>query len=143
MSSFHYELTTTASPEAAIAYLSDLTHFPEHVSEISSAERSGDGYTVTLGRFALPDVEFDYHVAATDTTVTATGTTHSMDVVDTWTVRPSGSGSEVAYVGSFELKGLTKLGGPMAQVFGQSRAPELAKSLKARLDALPAGESSS
>lgn len=144
MGEFDYTVTTTASPQEAVAYLADLRHLPEHVSQVTDVrEGKGDGtYAVRLARLLSQDMVVDYVVRTTGSTVVATGTHDQIDVEDRWDVTPHPEGSEIRYRGTYELKGASKITAPLSQLFGKAMAGGLGKRLKARLDergALPAG----
>lgn len=136
--SFGYALTTTADPGRVLAYLADLRNLEDWVREIREVRVDGSDVRVLTRRGIGPDLELRYVVETDETagTVLARGEHPSMRVVDRWTVRPSGGGSAVEYVGEYELRGLSRLVGPLAQLFGQARARELGRALNRRLDRL-------
>jgi carbon monoxide dehydrogenase subunit G len=138
MGSFGYTVTTRATPDQALAYLADLRNLEAWVREVDSVEPDGDGYRVALDRLLMPDLVIDYRVDRAGDAVVATGSGGSMEVVDRWDVRPADGGAEVAYTGTYELKGAAKLTGPIAQLAGDVRAKSLAASLREHLDGLAA-----
>lgn len=139
MGSFDYSLHTDADPARVVAYLSDLTNLVHFVREIESVAPEGPGYRVTLDRgLLMPDMVVDYTVATEGDTVVATGSHSSIDAVDRWQVTPSGEGADVRYHGTYELKGIAKASGPLAQLAGNWRAKGIAETLADRLDELAA-----
>ena len=138
MGSFSYTVTTRATPEQALAYLADLRNLEAWVREVDSVEADGDGYRVALDRLLMPDLVLDYRVAREGDAVVARGTAGSMELTDRWDVRPAERGAEVAYEGTFRLKGAAKLTAPIAQLAGDVRAKSLAGSLREHLDGLAA-----
>jgi hypothetical protein len=136
MATFRFSITTTATPQQAVAYLADLRNLPDWVREVDRVEATADGYEAHLDRLLLPDLVIAYTVTRGDGVVVADGTSPSADLVDRWEVTPSGDGAEVDYVGTLELKGVTKLAGPLAGLAGDARATGLAQALRERLDAL-------
>ena len=135
-------MTTKATPEQALAYLGDLHNLEAFVEEVDAVERSGAGYKFVLGRGALPDLVVDYVVTTPGTAVVAEGTHSSIDLIDRWDVAPAGDGARVRYVGTYELKGLSKVGGPFSGQLGRRSVKRVAERLKIRLDGLAAGPSS-
>ena len=59
-----------------------------------------------------------------------------------WAPGPGSEQRGHRYVGTYELKGLSKVGGPFSRLLGQRSVKRVAERLKIRLDGLAAGPSS-
>ena len=70
------------------------------------------------------------------------GDLHNLEAFVEEVVAPAGDGARVRYVGTYELKGLSKVGGPFSRLLGQRSVKRVAERLKIRLDGLAAGPSS-
>lgn len=139
MRSFSYRLTTPAAPDRVIGHLADLRHLESWVAEVRDVRVEGEAFLVRMRRTLAPGVVFRY-VVETDRaagTVVATGEHRSMLVIDRWSVRPAdGGGSAVEYLGEYELRGPSRLLGPLSQLLGRRRAPSLGRALGEQLDRL-------
>jgi carbon monoxide dehydrogenase subunit G len=136
--------TTTASPEAAHAYLADFRNAEEWDPGTQSCERtSGDGGVGTTYRnvssFLGREVEITYTTAelAPTTRVHLRGTNESFEGHDIFEIRPSGRGSEVTYRADMSFSGLSKLAAPAVAAYLPILARKTVDQLRSCLDRQP------
>jgi carbon monoxide dehydrogenase subunit G len=136
--------TTTASPEAAHAYLADFRNAEEWDPGTQSCERtSGDGGVGTTYRnvssFLGREVEITYTTAelAPTTRVHLRGTNESFEGHDIFEIRPSGRGSEVTYRADMSFSGLSRLAAPAVAAYLPILARKTVDQLRSCLDRQP------
>jgi carbon monoxide dehydrogenase subunit G len=136
MPSVSRTFTTTATPDAAYAYLSDFTHAEEWDPGTQSCERvAGDGGVGTtyrnVSRFLGREVEVTYTTAelAPPTRVHLRGTNEQFEGHDIFEITASGRGSQVSYTAEMSFSGLSKLAAPAVAAY----LPFLARKTVARL----------
>ncbi len=138
MPSVSRSFTTTATPDAAYAYLSDFTNAEEWDPGTQSCERTaGDGGVGTtyrnVSKFLGREVEVTYTTAelAPPTRVHLRGTNEQFEGHDIFEITASGRGSRVGYTAEMSFSGLSRLAAPAVAAY----LPFLAKKTVARLRA--------
>lgn len=144
MSTFTFDLDTTASPEVAFDYLVDLTSTRDFIDQVEDVRlvsgdpgAKGSVYEVTVGRL-LSDQQLTYQLDTVERPrhIEASMHTGSISAVESWTITPSGGGSHLVYAADYDLKGLAKIGSPFASLVMRLQAGGIEKHLRERLDAL-------
>ena len=145
MPSITRTLTTTASPEAAYAYLADFTHAEEWDPGTQSCRRtSGDGGVGTtyhnVSRFLGREVEVTYTTAelAPPTRVHLRGSNEQFEGHDIFEITAAGRGSQVRYTAQMSFSGIAKLAAPAVAAYLPFLARKTVDRLRAALDRLPA-----
>ena len=133
--------TTTASPEAAYAYLADFTNAESWDPGTRTCERTGgDGGVGTTYRnvssFLGREVELTYTTAelAPPTRVHLRGRNESFEGHDIFEIRPSGRGAEVTYRADMSFSGLSKLASPAVAAYLPVLARKTVDQLRTCLD---------
>lgn len=133
--------TTTATPDAAYAYLADFTHAEEWDPGTRTCERTGgDGGVGTTYRnvssFLGREVELTYTTAelAPPTRVHLRGTNEQFEGHDIFEIRASGRGSEVTYRADMSFSGLARLASPVVAAYLPLLARKTVAELRACLD---------
>ncbi len=141
MPSVSRTFTTTATPDAAYAYLADFTHAEEWDPGTKSCERtSGDGGVGTTYRnvssFLGREVEVMYTTAelAPPTRVHLRGTNEQFEGHDIFEITASGRGSQVRYTAEMSFTGLSKLASPLVAAYLPILAKKTVDQLRASLD---------
>jgi carbon monoxide dehydrogenase subunit G len=113
-------ITTTASPQAVWDYLSDFRNTEEWDPPTQSTTREqGDGAVGTVYRNVSSilgnDVEIEYTVVEHEAPrlLQLRGSTSAMEMLDTITVEPDGTGTKVTYRAEFTPQGAAKLAQPL------------------------------
>jgi carbon monoxide dehydrogenase subunit G len=137
--------STTASPEAAYAFLADFRNAEEWDPGTQSCERTGgDGGVGTTYRnvssFLGREVELTYTTAelAPPTRVHLRGTNESFEGHDIFEIRSSGRGAEVTYRADMSFSGLARLASPAVSAYLPILARKTVDQLRSCLDRLPA-----
>ena len=141
MPSVSRTFTTTATPDAAYAYLSDFTNAEEWDPGTRSCERtSGDGGVGTTYRnvstFLGREVEVTYTTAelAPPTRVHLRGSNAQFDGHDIFEITAAGRGSQVRYTAEMSFDGLSKLASPLVAAYLPILARKTVDQLRASLD---------
>ena len=145
MPSISRTFTTTASPEAAYAYLADFRNAEAWDPGTKSCERiGGHGEVGTTYRnvssFLGREVEVTYRTAelAPHTRVHLRGTNAQFEGHDVFEIRAAGpgsrSGSEVTYRVDMGFSGLARLASPVVQAYLPVLASRTVDQLRACLD---------
>ena len=141
MPSVSRTFTTTATPDAAYAYLSDFTHAEEWDPGTQSCERtSGDGGVGTTYRnvstFLGREVEVTYTTAelAPPTRVHLRGSNEQFEGHDIFEITASGRGSQVRYTAQMSFSGLSKLASPVVAAYLPVLARKTVDQLRTSLD---------
>ena len=141
MPSVSRTFTTTATPNAAYAYLADFTHAEEWDPGTKSCDRtSGDGGVGTTYRnvssFLGREVEVTYTTAelAPPTRVHLRGTNEQFEGHDIFEITASGRGSQVRYTAEMSFSGLAKLAAPLVAAYLPILAKKTVAQLRASLD---------
>ncbi|HEY0644611.1 MAG TPA: SRPBCC family protein [Nocardioides sp.] len=136
--------TTTASPEAAHAYLADLRNAEEWDPGTQTCERtSGDGGVGTTYRnvssFLGREVEITYTTAelAPPSRVHLRGTNESFEGHDIFEIRASGRGAEITYRADMSFSGVSKLAAPAVAAYLPILARKTVDQLRTCLDRQP------
>lgn len=144
MPSISRTFTTTASPEAAYAYLADFRNAEAWDPGTKSCERiGGDGEVGTTYRnvssFLGREVEVTYRTAelAPHTRVHLRGTNEQFEGHDVFEIRAAGSGSEVTYRVDMSFSGLARLAAPVVQAYLPVLASKTVAQLRSCLDRQP------
>ena len=144
MPSVSRTFTTTASPEAAYAYLSDFRNAESWDPGTRSCERTGgDGGVGTTYRnvssFLGREVELTYTTAelAPPTRVHLRGTNEQFEGHDIFEIRAAGRGSEVTYRADMSFSGLTRLASPVVAAYLPLLARKTVDQLRSCLDRQP------
>ena len=144
MPSVSRTFTTTATPDAAYAYLADFTHAEEWDPGTKSCERtSGDGGVGTTYRnvssFLGREVEVIYTTAelAPPTRVHLRGTNEQFEGHDIFEITASGRGSQVRYTAEMSFSGLSKLAAPVVAAYLPILAKKTVDQLRSCLDRQP------
>ena len=141
MPSITRTFATTASPEAAHAYLADFRTAEEWDPGTRTCERtSGDGGVGTTYRnvssFLGRTVEITY--TATElvppTHVHLRGTNESFEGHDVFEITPTSGGAQVAYTARMSFSGLSRLASPLVQAYLPLLASKTVDQLRACLD---------
>lgn len=141
MADLERTITTDADPQRVWEFLSDFTTTEQWDPPTRSTVRvSGDGGVGTVYRNTSAmlgkDVEVDYTVVEHDAPrrLRLRGTTSSMELLDTITVEPDGTGSKVVYHAEFSLQGAAKLAEPLLPLglkkLGDDAAEQLEQCLR-------------
>src|SRR6476646_10188893 len=141
MPSISRTFTTTATPDAAYAYLSDFTHAEEWDPGTQSCERtSGDGGVGTtyknVSKFLGREVEITYTTAelAPPTRVHLRGTNEQFEGHDIFEITASGRGSQVRYTAEMSFSGVSKLASPVVSAYLPLLARKTVDQLRTSLD---------
>ncbi len=141
MPSVSRTLTTTATPDAVYAYLSDFTHAEEWDPGTKTCERTGgDGGVGTTYRnvssFLGREVEVTYTTAelAPPTRVHLRGTNEQFEGHDIFEITAAGRGSQVRYTADMSFSGLSKLASPAVAAYLPLLARKTVAQLQASLD---------
>ncbi|MBR7741805.1 SRPBCC family protein [Phycicoccus sp. BSK3Z-2] len=133
---------TTASPDAAFAYLVDFRSAPDWDYGTISCERtSGDGGPGTtyanVSKFAGNTVELEYTTEKVEQPeFVIVGRNETTTSRDTITVRPEGEGSVVTYRADFDFSGAVRFLGPVMTPLLNRLGDNTARTLKESLDRL-------
>jgi carbon monoxide dehydrogenase subunit G len=145
MPSVSRTFTTTASPEAAYAYLSDFRNAESWDPGTESCERTaGDGGVGTTYRnassFLGREVELTYTTAelAPPNRVHLRGSNEQFEGHDIFEIRSSGRGSEVTYRADMTFSGAAKLASPVVAAYLPILARKTVAQLRSCLDRQPA-----
>jgi hypothetical protein len=138
-------VTTTLDAKATFGYLSAFEHTPDWDPGTPVVEKQTVG-PVAVGTKYHAVAEFrgkrqpiDYVVAELSADrIQLRGENKTVVSVDTISVRPAGTGSEVTYKAEFTLKGLAKLATPIVAPMFDKLGDPAAEGMKAKLDALAA-----
>ncbi|MDF2967698.1 MAG: polyketide cyclase [Nocardioidaceae bacterium] len=108
-------ITTTASPEAVWAYLSDFTTTNEwDPGTVRTVRRTGNGEVGTeyhnTSKFLGRETQLVYTVveSSAPTRIQLRGENESVTATDTITMTPQGSGTRVHYVAQLEFRGMLR-----------------------------------
>ena len=141
MPSITRTFATTASPEAAHAYLADFRNAAEWDPGTRTCERTGgDGGVGTTYRnvssFLGRTVELTYVATEVDAPRRAHlhGTGPSFEGDDIFEVTPATGGSQVVYTARMEFSGLSRLAAPFVQAYLPLLASKTIDQLRACLD---------
>ncbi len=141
MPSVSRTFTTTATPDAAYAYLSDFTNAEEWDPGTQSCERtSGDGGVGTtyknVSKFLGREVEITYTTAelAPPTRVHLRGTNEQFEGHDIFEITAAGRGSQVRYTAEMSFSGASKLASPVVAAYLPILAKKTVAELQASLD---------
>ena len=144
MPSITRTFATTASPEAAHAYLADFRTAEEWDRGTRTCERtSGDGGVGTTYRnvssFLGRTVEITYTAAevVAPTRVHLRGTNESFEGHDIFEITPTTGGAQVAYTARMSFSGLSRLASPLVQAYLPLLASKTVDQLRACLDRQP------
>ena len=136
--------TTTASPEAAYAYLADFRNAEAWDPGTQTCERTGgDGGVGTTYRnvssFLGREVEITYTTAevAPPTRVHLRGSNESFEGHDIFEIRASGRGAEVTYRADMSFSGLSRLASPVVAAYLPVLARKTVDQLRSCLDRQP------
>ncbi|MCZ4498299.1 MAG: polyketide cyclase [Marmoricola sp.] len=136
--------TTTSSPDVVFAFLADFrtaeTWDPGTVSCSLISGEVGPGATYrNVSEFLGRETTLTYATLVHEpaTRLHFQGTNDSFTGDDRLGFTPSGSGTEVEYHATFELRGASALAGPVVAAYLPFLAKKTIKQLKATLDALP------
>lgn len=140
---------TTLDPKSTFAYLSAFEHTPNWDPGTPIVEKQSTGPVAVGSKFhALAEFRgkrqpIDYVVTEMSADrIQLRGENKTVISVDTISVKPSATGSEVTYTAEFTLKGVAKLAepfvGPMFEKLGDPAADGMKKDLDS-LAANPAG----
>ncbi|NYE36150.1 carbon monoxide dehydrogenase subunit G [Nocardioides cavernae] len=144
MPSITRTFTTTASPEAAYAYLADFRNAEAWDPGTRTCERTaGDGGPGTTYRnvssFLGREVELTYTAAelVAPARVRLHGTNAGFEGDDVFDVRTSGAGAEVTYTAHMSFSGLSRLASPLVQAHLPVLARKTVDQLRDCLDRQP------
>ena len=144
MPSISRTFTTTASPEAAHAYLADFRNAEAWDPGTKTCERtSGDGGVGTTYRnvssFLGREVELTYTTAelAAPHRVLLEGHNDSFTGHDAFEISPSGTGSRIIYGAEMNFSGLAKIAVPLVAAYLPSLASKTVDQLRTCLDRQP------
>ena len=136
-------ITTTASSEAAFAYLADFANAVECDSGTVSCVRvSGDGGPGTtyrnVSKFAGREIELIYTVERVEPPrlFAIVGGNRTVTSDDTIVVRPKDSGSDVTYTAKFTFAGVGRLLEPVMTPLLAKLGNDTARTLQKALDRL-------
>lgn len=146
MPSVSRTFTTTATPDAAYAYLADFTNAEEWDPGTQTCERtSGDGGVGTtyrnVSKFLGRETELTYTTAelAPPTRVHLRGTNEQFEGHDLFEIRAAGRGSEVTYRADMSFSGLARLASPVVAAYLPFLARKTVDQLRSCLDRQVAG----
>jgi carbon monoxide dehydrogenase subunit G len=141
MPSVSRTFTTTATPDAAYAYLADFTNAEEWDPGTQTCERTGgDGGVGTtyrnVSKFLGRESEISYTTAelAPPTRVHLRGTNEQFEGHDLFEIRAVGRGCEVTYRADMTFSGLARLASPVVSAYQPVLARKTVAQLKACLD---------
>jgi carbon monoxide dehydrogenase subunit G len=141
MPSVSRTFTTTASPEAAFAYLADFSNAEEWDPGTKTCERTGgDGGVGTTYRnvssFLGREVEVVYTAAelAPPTRVHMRGTNEQFEGHDVFDISPSGTGSRVSYRAEMSFSGPSRIAAPLVAAYLPFLARKTVDQLRSSLD---------
>ena len=144
MPSITRTFATTASPEAAHAYLADFRTAEEWDPGTRTCERtSGDGGGGTTYRnvssFLGRTVEITYTAAelVVPTRVHLRGTNESFEGHDIFEITPATGGAQVSYTARMSFSGPARLASPLVQAYLPRLASKTVDQLRACLDRQP------
>jgi carbon monoxide dehydrogenase subunit G len=144
MPSVSRTFTTTASPEAAYAYLADFRNAESWDPGTRTCERTGgDGGVGTTYRnvssFLGREVEVTYRTAelAPPTRVHLRGTNEQFEGHDIFEIRAAGRGSEVTYRADMSFSGAARLAAPVVAAYLPILARKTVDQLRSCLDRQP------
>lgn len=144
MPSISRTFTTTASPEAAYAYLADFRNAESWDPGTRTCERTGgDGGVGTTYRnvssFLGREVELTYTTAelAPPTRVHLRGTNEQFEGHDIFEIRAAGRGSEVTYRAAMSFSGVARLAAPVVAAYLPILARKTVDQLRDCLDRQP------
>ncbi|MDR7252806.1 carbon monoxide dehydrogenase subunit G [Nocardioides sp. BE266] len=136
--------TTTASPEAAYAYLADFRNAEAWDPGTKMCERtSGDGGVGTTYRnvssFLGREVELTYTTAelAPHTRVHLRGSNESFEGHDVFEIRSASSGASITYSAEFSFSGAARFGAPLVAAYLPILASKTVDQLRSCLDRQP------
>ena len=141
MPSVSRTFTTTATPDAAYAYLADFRNAEEWDPGTQTCERTGgDGGIGTTYRnvstFLGRTVEVAYTTVelAPPTRVHLRGTNEQFEGHDIFEITASGRGSQVSYTAQMSFSGLARLAAPAVAAYLPFLASKTVDQLRASLD---------
>ena len=141
MPSVSRTFTTTATPDAAYAYLADFRNAESWDPGTRTCERTGgDGGVGTTYRnvssFLGREVEVTYRTAelAPPTRVHLRGTNEQFEGHDIFEITASGRGSQVRYTAEMSFSGLSRLASPVVAAYLPILARKTVDQLRASLD---------
>jgi len=144
MPSITRTFATTASPEAAHAFLADFRTAEEWDPGTRTCERtSGDGGVGTTYRnvssFLGRTVEITYTATevVVPTRVHLRGTNESFEGHDIFEISPATGGAQVVYTAQMSFSGLSRLASPLVQAYLPLLASKTVDQLRACLDRQP------
>lgn len=145
MPSAERTFTVTPAPEVVLDYLKDFAHAEEWDPGTETCTRNDAG-AVQVGanwhntsKLAGRTTELTYTLTElTQDTIVFVGENDSARTVDTITVRPAGTGSEVTYHADLELHGAAKLATPLAKLGFEKLGNDTEKQLTEVLNGLSA-----
>ncbi|NYG53868.1 SRPBCC family protein [Nocardioides perillae] len=134
-------VTVDKSPSVVWDYLSDFTKTEEwDPPTVSTTRTAGDGGVGTVyhnvTKFLGSETEVDYHVTdyVEGHRMELRASTSSMELHDTLTVEPEGTGTSVRYVAEFTPTGAAKLATPLMapglKVLGDKAAQQMQECLE-------------
>jgi carbon monoxide dehydrogenase subunit G len=135
--------TVEPSPTAVIDYLKDFAHAEEWDPGTRRCTRNGSG-PITVGtswhnvsKFAGLTTELTYTLEElTADTIVLVGKNDSASSIDTITVLPHGSGSQITYRAELEMHGMAKLTTPAVKIFFEKVANDTEKQMTEVLNRL-------
>ena len=139
-------VTTTLDPKTTFDYLSAFEHASEWDPGIPIAEKRSEGPVAvgskyhTVAEFRGKREEIDYVVTELgERHIQLRGENKTVVSIDTITVEPAGTGSEVTYKAEFSMKGLFALAqpflGPLFEKLGDPAADGMKKKLESLANA--------
>lgn len=142
MPSAERTFTVTPSPRAVVDYLKDFSHAEAWDPGTETCTQNGAG-PVQVGtswhntsKLAGRTTELTYTLTELADTIVFVGENDSARTVDTITVRPAGTGSEVTYHADLELHGAAKLATPLAKIGFEKLGNDTEKQLTEVLNGL-------
>lgn len=123
MTTISRTFTVDPAPSVVLDYLKDFSNAEQWDPGTEKCERIDSGPVAVGSRWhntskiAGVSTELEYELKElTDDKVVFAGSNDTASTVDTITVRPSGTGSEITYDADIELKGAAKLGTPVVKL---------------------------
>ena len=143
MPSAERTFTVTPSPTAVLDYLKDFSHAEQWDPGTETCTQNGAG-PVQVGtswhntsKLAGRTTELTYTlVELTNDKIVFVGENDSAKTIDTVTVRPAGTGSEVTYHADLVLHGAAKLATPLAKLGFEKLGNDTEKQLSQVLNEL-------
>jgi len=143
-------VTTALDPKSTFDYLSAFEHTSEWDPGIPIVEKRSDG-PVAVGSKYHGVAEFRGKRQEIDYVVTELGERHirlrgennTVLAIDTITVKPAGTGSEVTYKAEFSMKGLFALAQPFLGPLFEKLGDPAADGMKKKLESLASASAAS